>query len=532
MTNHTINTVQSDAKPAYIYARFSTMEQAKGHSLERQIMLGKAFVEQNGWRLEETFNDEGKSAFHGANREDGSTLFAFEKRASEGDFKQGAVLVVENIDRLSRQGAKAAARLIWMFNENGVDVATFQDGHVYKSGDDADLMDLFSIIVKAQLAYEESLKKSKRIKAVWDAKHRAVLAGDKNPISRKAPEWICIRDGQYALVDHRVEILNEIFDDYISGLGEHYIVKKLNDRKEENWGRGNGWHRSYIHKCLVNRRVLGEYIIHPRHDVARRGEVLHSSYYPQAITAEKFNKAQLVRGGRQRTGGAIQSAASNLFSGIAKCDECGGTMAYLAKGKDKRRPNSVATSYMQCDNARRHHQCTNRATLRYDRVERAVLDQLLWATIEKGLENPKASQLQGEIAELNRKIVIIEKQIANIVNSISDTPSKALAMRANELEIELEELQSKRTDVSKQHDKECAKPSSQDDVELLHALKDNLEDVDSDARMRARMTTNTALKRIIRAMRMSADGTFYVYAEDMAVWMFDADGNVVGGQAL
>jgi len=508
------------------------MEQAKGHSLERQISLATAFVEQNGWRLDETFSDEGKSAFHGANREDGSSLFDFEKRAREGEFKQGAVLVIENIDRLSRQGAKAAARLIWMLNENGVDVATFQDGHVYKSGDEADLMDLFSIIVKAQLAYEESLKKSKRITAVWSAKHRAVINGESTPISRKTPEWICIKEGKYALVERRVEILNEIYDDYIGGLGEHYITKKLNDRKEENWGRGNGWHRSYIHKCLVNRRVLGEYIIHPRHDIERRGDVLHSSFYPQAITAEKFNKAQLVRASRQRTGGATQNAASNLFSGIAKCDECGGTMAYLAKGKDKRRPNSIATSYMQCDNARRHHRCKNKTAIRYDRIEKAILDQLLWATIEDGFENAKAVRLKGEIAELDRKISVIKKQIENIVFSISEAPSKALAKRAGELESEADMLERKRRKTSKQYDKEYAKPKSQDDVEMLRALRDSLEDQDSDTRMRARMATNVALKRLIPTMRLSADGTFYVYAEGIAVWMFDAEGKIAGGQAV
>jgi len=508
------------------------MEQAKGHSLERQISLAKAFLEQCGWRLEETLSDEGKSAFHGANREDGSSLFGFEKRAREGEFKQGAVLVVENIDRLSRQGAKAAARLIWMLNENGVDVATFQDGHVYKSGDDADLMDLFSIIVKAQLAYEESLKKSKRIKAVWDAKHRAVMAGETKPISRKTPEWICVRDGSYALIEHRVTVLNEIYDDYISGLGEQYIVQKLNDRKEANWGRGAGWHKSYIHKCLVNRRVLGEYIIHPRHDVGRRGEVLHSSYYPQAITAEKFHRAQLVRAGRQRTGGATTNAASNLFAGIAKCDECGGTLAYLAKGKDKRRPNSVATAYLQCDNARRHHHCTNKTAIRYDRVEQTVLAQVLWATIADGAENPKATAMKEELSELERKISVIKRQIENIVISISETPSKVLAARVVELENEASVFEKRRKKILKRHDIESVKPSSQDDVEMLRVLEESLEDQDSNVRLRARKATNSALKRIIRTMRMSADGTYYVYAADIAVWIFDADGKILGGEAL
>lgn len=532
MTVQTKIEVPTDAKPAFIYARFSTMEQAKGHSLERQISFAKAFIEQHGWQLDETLCDEGKSAFHGANREDGSSFFEFERRAREGEFKQGAVLVVENIDRLSRQGAKAAARLIWMLNESGVDVATFQDGHVYKSGNEADLMDLFSIIVKAQLAYEESLKKSKRIKAVWDAKHRAVISGDKSPISSKTPEWICIENGQYALIKDRVEVLNEIFDDYISGLGEQYIVKKLNGRQEANWGRGKGWHKSYIHKCLVNRRVLGEYIIHPRHDINRRGEVLHASYYPQAITAEKFNKAQLVRAGRQRTGGSIQNAASNLFSGIAKCDECGGTLAYVAKGKDKRRPRSISTAYVQCDNARRHHRCANKAAVRYDRVEKAVLDQILWATIDDSTGNPKAARLKGDIEEINRKIGTIKQQISNIVNSILDTPSKALAARATELEGEAEALEQQRAKLVNEFEVETAKPSSQDDVDALRDLLDCLQSDDDDARIRARMATNAALKRIIRTMRMSADGTYYVYAEDIAVWMFDANGNVVGGQAL
>jgi len=69
---------------AVIYARYSTLEQAKGYSLERQITNGTKFVEQQGWSLFGVISDEGRSAFSGANRLTGSSLFQFEAEAREG----------------------------------------------------------------------------------------------------------------------------------------------------------------------------------------------------------------------------------------------------------------------------------------------------------------------------------------------------------------------------------------------------------------------------------------------------------------
>src|SRR5262245_43331810 len=116
---------------AVVYARFSTSEQ-RGFSLERQQTLGTQFAIEQGWVVERTITDEGRSACHGANRDEGASLHEFEIEARNG-LHSGKVLVVENIDRLSRQGAKAAAQLIWGLNENGVDVATYHDEHVYRA---------------------------------------------------------------------------------------------------------------------------------------------------------------------------------------------------------------------------------------------------------------------------------------------------------------------------------------------------------------------------------------------------------------
>lgn len=178
---------------AVIYARFSSAEQAHGYSLERQISNGERYVAENGWTLEGTISDEGKSAFKGVNRSSGGALFQFEAEARDG-LHRGKVLCVENIDRLSRQGAKVAAQMIWALNEHGVDVATWHDGITYRAGNNGDMMELFSVIVKSQLAYDESLKKSKRGLDSWQKKYQDIANGIPSPTSRP-PAWIR-KDGE------------------------------------------------------------------------------------------------------------------------------------------------------------------------------------------------------------------------------------------------------------------------------------------------------------------------------------------------
>jgi DNA invertase Pin-like site-specific DNA recombinase len=111
---------------AVVYARFSSTEQAKGYSLERQPSHGREYVARMGWKLDREIFDEGRSAFHGTNRSEGAALHEFEQEARNG-LHRDTTLCVENLDRLSRQGAKATAQLVWALNEQGVSIATWHD---------------------------------------------------------------------------------------------------------------------------------------------------------------------------------------------------------------------------------------------------------------------------------------------------------------------------------------------------------------------------------------------------------------------
>ncbi len=52
----------------YSYIRFSTPEQAKGHSLQRQLDYTRRFADEHGLYLDDslTLRDEGLSAYHQA----------------------------------------------------------------------------------------------------------------------------------------------------------------------------------------------------------------------------------------------------------------------------------------------------------------------------------------------------------------------------------------------------------------------------------------------------------------------------------
>ena len=85
------------------YIRFSDPKQEKGHSKARQSQDILAFCLRQGWPIREVIEDLGQSAWSGAHLTDGN-LGKFAERVRAGEVAMPAVLVVEKLDRLSRQG--------------------------------------------------------------------------------------------------------------------------------------------------------------------------------------------------------------------------------------------------------------------------------------------------------------------------------------------------------------------------------------------------------------------------------------------
>jgi len=89
---------------AYSYLRMSTDIQLKGHSRRRQLDASKAYAEAEGLELADDaqLEDIGISAFRGANVRDGA-LGRFLAAVKAGSVERGSYLLVESLDRLSRE---------------------------------------------------------------------------------------------------------------------------------------------------------------------------------------------------------------------------------------------------------------------------------------------------------------------------------------------------------------------------------------------------------------------------------------------
>src|SRR5262245_49706207 len=123
---------KTPTRRAYSYVRFSTPEQSKGGSLKRQMALSLAYCKRKGLALDDslTLHDLGVSAFRGDNATQGH-LAAFLEAVRIGRVPAGSVLIVESVDRISRQGIDEGYDLCKKILKSGVYIVTLEPEREY-----------------------------------------------------------------------------------------------------------------------------------------------------------------------------------------------------------------------------------------------------------------------------------------------------------------------------------------------------------------------------------------------------------------
>ena len=88
---------------AFSYVRFSHPDQRKGDSFRRQTDLAEAYAKEHGLALDTSLKpDLAVSAYRGKNRKTGN-LAAFLNKITTGEVPRGSALLLESLDRLSRE---------------------------------------------------------------------------------------------------------------------------------------------------------------------------------------------------------------------------------------------------------------------------------------------------------------------------------------------------------------------------------------------------------------------------------------------
>ena len=198
---------------AYSYLRISSEQQIKGHGLKRQLEASRAYAESHGLELTEgrELQEKGKSAYTGANVREG-TLGRFLEAVRTGTVKPGSYLIVESLDRLSREQIIPAQALFLSIVNAGINLVTLTDNRVYRAGM-TDLGDLIVSLVLQSQAHEESHKKSIRLTAAW--KNKRTSAVTLKPMTKWCPAWLELADdrsGYASALNASTAILRTIAD--------------------------------------------------------------------------------------------------------------------------------------------------------------------------------------------------------------------------------------------------------------------------------------------------------------------------------
>lgn len=425
---------------AFSYVRFSTPEQQKGDSLRRQLVMAEDYADRHGLDLDRTltFRDLGVSAFRGANAEVGR-LAEFLESIRAGLVPVGSYLLVESLDRISRQSARRAMRMLEEICDAGVKLVTLSDNRVYtKENLDNDPTSLLMSLLTFIRANEESSTKSRRLSAAWANKRSN--AKDR-PITSRCPAWLILDAGRFKVIPEHGAVVRRIFKLARGGAGQHRITQLLNEERVPTFGRAKFWQRSYVVKILSNSAVTGT--LTPHRIEYRDGKKTRvpldpiPNYYPQIITAADFAalNAHQTESRAPSRGRHANAPLSNLLAGLAACPRCGGTMTLTNKG-------SRARKKFVCAKAKAGAKCKYQSVT-YEDVETTLqLDP-------KGLArsciktHPGDAAISAELAELNDRMSEDRDILESLIETAGRVRSPRVAKEIADVEARLEPLRAR-----------------------------------------------------------------------------------------
>lgn len=448
------------AKPkAYSYIRMSTPEQLKGDSLRRQLARSRDYAERHGLELIESFDDLGVSAYRGMNAEFGD-LARFKAQVENGEIERGSYLIVESMDRLSRDKAFKAFKRLSDIIDCGIILVTLDDGQVYSEDTfEQESFKLFIALGSMARAHEESKRKSDLLAQTWKGKRKR-LVDEGIILTSRVPAWLKAdrKKNTIVVIPERVKLVQRIFAETCQGYGIYSIAQRLNKEGIKPWSTRKNpvWRDSYIRKILTSRTVLGEFQAHITHigddrkpRVIAEGEPI-KNYFPAVIAPEVFQEAAHATAlRRNHAKGRKGKVYANLFTGMLRC-KCTAGMRYVDKGNGD-------SQYLRCSVAYAGGPC-KAPFIRYDLIETKILyaiehldigkvlggnsRQLLLveAKRRRNLLHVRAEEVQTQKSRLLAALKAGEGTLPSLVAELAKLDKEdselRLAIEAVELEIE------------------------------------------------------------------------------------------------
>ena len=512
----------SNSPRVYSYDRLSKTEQDFGDGERRQLSMAEAFAKRKGFILDKSLRlfDKGKSGYYGDNRKKG-VLGQFLRSVENGLVPRGSILLVENIDRLSREGVVTTLKeIIFKLWDHGITLQTLSPEESYEPGCD-NAPKFMALWLYMNRAHSESFEKSRRITDARNmARENARTKGTQ--MTSRCPAWLKPEkkesknknelEIEFTIIPEAQKTLEMMFDLKLKGVGKGTIVKRLN--KEAPWQRPNGWSPSYVNKILQYPAVIGEYQPYQRNDKAgerndktgkpepKRVPVSEpiQGYFPEVIKPEIFYAVQELFKVNKGKGGRT-GKVNNLFTHLVKCSYCGGSMTFVDKGKPPK-----GKKHLICYNGKRDFGCSKEHKISYDEAEKAILEnctglhpeQVLPSSDERiKLCHSLSQRIQGKKGEIRDIDERVENLDDHIENSKYRDRREEHEERINKLKQQKKILEAEIEDDEREHRKARSALQSfarwQND---LASLQKALKTGDIEIRMRMRSHLQELIEKI------------------------------------
>lgn len=346
---------------AYAYVRWSTAEQGEAgrDSQKRQTSPLEAFTATTGVPVVETVIDKGVSAFRGANARLGQLKGLLDRIENE-EIEKGDYIIVESIDRLTRQKLHDSVELIQSILKKGIRLHTVFDNKTYSYDDPSrDLETLILVGVIAKRAHEESDTKSKRLKSSWLNKRDEA---ETKIIRKQCPYGFRYDEEKKAFVIHEEEAqeIRNIFE-RLKYVGILEAIKKENETSKRKWSR------KHIDELIKTKSPIGVLCLSRRKENGS-GRIIDRyipNYYPKIIEEIEFDAAITAVKSRfnEKKSGRRSLNNYNIFRHCIQCEEhkVGLLFNLQGIGQEKKR-----YAYLVCANrAERVCECENRIRFEY-----------------------------------------------------------------------------------------------------------------------------------------------------------------------
>lgn len=441
---------------AYSYIRFSSPEQANGDSFRRQRVAAENFCKQNGLELVSSeaysFFDRGRSAYKGKHLDDTGQLGRFLGFVKDGTIEAGSLLIVESLDRLSREHVREALPRFLDLLKNDIQIYTVSDNKLYTK--DYNEIDIVVSILQMSRAHSESSLKGERVSKAWQQKQNDARL-TKKPLGHACPYWLNLEGGKYVALPERVQVVRQIFKLATSGHGHRAIAKLLNADSVPIFGslkrnKTGLWGSSSTGKILSNRAVIGEYQPTGLVDGKRvkLGEPV-LDFFPPVIDEDLFFQAQSARSTRNVSKATKAAANFNVWQGLAKCSMCGESMHLVNKGRPPK-----GGKYLRCYGSAKGR-CTNKI-VQLAASELAYME-ILAKVDSLSLVQDSQAKIRKEITKIDLQLDMIKKRQAEIesqlLNVNDDLPSFVI-QAASRFEQEFKELKRKKNDLERDSQRE------------------------------------------------------------------------------